>query len=188
MKLAIFDRIGTLHPEGEGAIVSAQEWQPQPGVVEAIAQLNRAGWHVVTATNQPGLGRGSVDVNEVNGVHARMHRQLALAGARIEAMFFCPHTPEEHCSCRKPAAGLLEQIAARYGAEPHEMWVVGQHGAHIQAGVAFGAHVAWIEQGSRALLPGQSLPDVVQRFASWSDWAQALAPAAADVDSSSAPL
>lgn len=187
MKLAILDRIGTLHPEGEDAIVAAQDWHAQPGVTEAIAWLNRAGWHVVVATNQPGLGRGSVDVNQVNAVHQRMHRELAMAGARVEAAFFCPHSPDEGCNCRKPAPGLMLQIASRYGAEPHEVWVVGQDRQHLEAGAAMGAHLAWVEQGSDAPMPAPALPGHVQRYSDWAALAQALAPAAPDVPAAPLP-
>ena len=93
MKLAILDRIGTLHPEGEDAVVGARDWQPQAGVLDAIAQLNRAGWHVVVATNQPGLGRGNFDVNELNAVHQRMQRELATAAS-----------PRRVCCSRLPSA------------------------------------------------------------------------------------
>ena len=181
MKLAILDRIGTLHPEGEDAIVGARDWQPQAGVVDAIAQLNRASWHVVVATNQPGLGRGNFDVNDLNAIHQRMQRELAAAGARVEATFFCPHAPDEGCACRKPAPGLLQQIATRYGAEPHEIWVIGQDHAHMQAGAAIGAHLVWVEQGCGvATMPAPALPQAVQRYGDWAELAQALAPAAAD--------
>lgn len=174
MKLAILDRIGTLSAEGEDSIVALQDWAPQPGVLEAVAQLNRAGWHVAQATNQPGLGRGSFDVSELNALFLRMQREMALVGARIEAAFFCPHTPEEHCTCRKPAPGLLQQIAARYGAEPHEVWVIAQDAKHWQAGVAMQAHVAWLQLDG-ATLPANAAPDTPQ-YPSWKALADALAP------------
>ena len=79
MKLAILDRIGALNTEGEDAVVALKDWLPQEGVLQAIAQLNRAGWHVVLATNQPGLGRGSFDVNELNAIHLRIQRELTAA-------------------------------------------------------------------------------------------------------------
>lgn len=175
MKLAILDRIGTLNLEGEDAIVALEEWVPQAGALEAIAQLNRGGWHVTLATNQPGLGRGCFDVNELNVLHQRMQRELAAVGARVEAAFFCPHSPNEACACRKPAPGLLQQIASRYGAEPHEVWVVGQDSAHLQAGEAMGANLVWLQ-----LVPQAPVPEVahgVPSFGSWQGLADALAPA-----------
>ncbi|WP_284337832.1 D-glycero-alpha-D-manno-heptose-1,7-bisphosphate 7-phosphatase [Comamonas sp. NoAH] len=174
MKLAILDRIGTLNIEGEDSIVALKDWVLQEGVLDAVAQLNRGGWHVTLATNQPGLGRGSFDLNDLNAIHLRMQRELAAVGARIEAVFFCPHTPEEGCSCRKPAPGLLQQIAARYGAEPDEIWVVGQDTKHLEAGEAIGAHVVWLQLGETAPLNGvfQDVP----RYVSWKALADALAP------------
>ena len=107
MKLAILDRDGTLNPMGDEYITSADEWAAVPGALEAIARLNHAGWHVVVATNQPGLGRGLFDVVALNAIHAKMHRQVAAVGGRIDAVFYCPHAADEDCSCRKPAPGLL---------------------------------------------------------------------------------
>ena len=139
MKLAILDRDGTLNPLGEDFITSADEWTAVPGTLEAIARLNHAGWHVVVATNQPGLGRGLFDVMAINAIHAKMHRQLAAVGGRIDAVFYCPHAPDEDCACRKPAPGLIEQICDRYGVERHDVRVVGNCPVHLQAGAAAGA-------------------------------------------------
>lgn len=174
MKLAILDRIGTLNEGGEDSIVALKDWEPQAGALEAIAQLNRAGWHVTLATNQPGLGRGSFDVNALNAIHARMQRDLAAVGARVEAVFFCPHTPEEACTCRAPAPGLLQQIAMRYGAEPHEVWVIGQDPRHLLAGAAMQAHLVWLQWEAQTT-PPDMLQDVPQ-FSSWQALADALAP------------
>ena len=183
MKLAILDRIGTLNLEGEDSIVALKDWVPQDGVLDAIAQLNRGGWYVTLATNQPGLGRGSFDVNDLNAIHLRMQRALAAVGARVEAAFFCPHTPEDGCNCRKPAPGLMLQIAQRYGAEPDEIWVIGQEAKHLEAGEAMGAHTAWLQLGDAALPAG--LGQHVPRYASWKALADALAP---DVQAPPSPV
>lgn len=141
MKLAILDRDGTLNAAGESFLHAPESWVALPGALEAVARLNRGGWHVVLATNQPGLGLGEVAMGELNALHARMHRALAEAGARIEAVFYCPHAPEEGCDCRQPAPGLMQQIAERYGAESHETWVIGSCADHLQAGAHLGAHL-----------------------------------------------
>ena len=176
MKLAVLDFLGHVDPDSMGAILDARLWEPQPGILEAIAQLHHSGWHVVQATNQPRLGHGSLDIGELNALHQRIQRVLHAAGARIEAFFFCPHTPTEGCTCRKPAPGMLEQIAARYGAEPQEMWVIGQCKHHIQAGQALGTHVALVHlpdchPSCSACTEGAQVP----RYASWHALAQALA-------------
>lgn len=160
MKLVILDRDGTLNPMGDDYITSADEWTAVPGALEAIARLNHAGWHVVVATNQPGLGRGLFDVVALNAIHAKMHRQLAAVGGRIDAVFYCPHAADEDCSCRKPAPGLLEQIGDRYGVERHELRVVGSCAAHVQAGAALGAQVHLVCTGRSAqVVPGGPLPE-----------------------------
>ena len=105
MKLCILDRDGTINADSEDYIKSAAEWQPLPGALEAIARINHAGWHVVVASNQSGLGRGLFDVAALNAMHAKMHSMLAAVGGRIDAVFYCPHNPSEACHCRKPASG-----------------------------------------------------------------------------------
>lgn len=162
MKIAILDRDGTLNQLGEEYITTPDEWHAQPGALEAVARLNRAGWHVVVATNQPGLGRGLFDVLALNAIHAKMLRQLNSLGGRIDAVFYCPHVPDDGCACRKPAPGLFEQIADRYGVEPHDVRVVGSTAEHLQAGAALGAQLHLVCMGHSAhLAPGQPLPPEV---------------------------
>lgn len=118
MKVVVFDYLGSIDPDSVGAVMDVSTWQAQPGIADAIAHLNHHGWHVVQAVNQPGLGRGSLEIAELTAVQQRLQKILNAAGGRIEAFFFCPHAPEEHCDCRKPAPGLLLQIAARCGDRP----------------------------------------------------------------------
>lgn len=159
MKLAILDRDGTLNELGDGFIASAADWMPLPGALEAVARLNHAGWHVVLATNQPGLGRGLFDAQTLVAIHAKMHRQLAALGGRIDAVFYCPHTETEGCNCRKPASGLMEQIRDRYGVEGDEILAIGSCPAHLQAAADLGAQLHMVCTGRSAQLdPRQSLP------------------------------
>ena len=101
-KLVILDRDGTINQDSDDFIKSPEEWIPLPGALEAIARLNHAGWQVVVASNQSGLGRGLFDVAALNAMHAKMNKQLATMGGRIDAVFYCPHTPDDNCRCRKP--------------------------------------------------------------------------------------
>jgi D-glycero-D-manno-heptose 1,7-bisphosphate phosphatase len=114
MKLIILDRDGVINYDSEQFIKNPEEWKPIPGSLEAIARLNQAGYRVVVATNQSGIGRGLFDMPMLNAIHDKMHKACALAGARIDAVFFCPHASENDCDCRKPRSGMLEEIAARY--------------------------------------------------------------------------
>lgn len=166
MKIAILDRDGTLNQWGaQGFIGRPDEWVAVPSALEAVSRLNRAGWHVVVATNQPGLGRGLFDVIELNAVHAKMHREMAAVGARVEAVFFCPHAPDEDCQCRKPGVALFEQIADRYGAEGPEIWAIGSGVEHLQAGKALGAHLVFVESTARPECSSDAdLPEGSERY------------------------
>ena len=178
MKLAILDRDGTLNGAGESFLQAPESWVALPGALEAVARLNRGGWHVVLATNQPGLGLGEVGMSELNALHARMHRALAAAGARIEAVFYCPHAPGEGCGCRAPAPGLMRQIAERYGAESHETWVIGSCAEHLQAGAHLGAHLHLVcarTAGGGPLSP--EFPPQVRAHASLAELVASLLPA-----------
>ncbi len=115
MKLLILDRDGTLNAGKDDFITNHDEWVPLPGALEAVARLNQAGWRVVIVSNQPAIGRGLLDMAELNAIHAKMNKALAAVGARVEAVFFCPHVADDACGCRKPAPGLYQQIAERYG-------------------------------------------------------------------------
>ena len=156
MKLVILDRDGTINVDSDEYVKSADEWMPLPGALEAIARLNHAGWHVVVATNQSGLGRGLLDMAAVNAVHAHMQRQLAAAGGRIDAVFLCPHAPDEGCQCRKPAPGLLLQIGERYGVDLAQVPYVGDSLRDMQAAFAAGCEPHLVCTGRHPELAGQS--------------------------------
>ncbi len=138
MKLVIVDRDGTVCVEREGYIQTPDEWEALPGALDAIARLNQAGYHVVVAANMPGLGRGLFDSAALNAIHTKMAKQLAAVGGRVEAIFFCPHAPEEACSCRKPAPGLFDKIGERYKVDLKQVHAVGNSLSDAQAAHAAG--------------------------------------------------
>ena len=138
MKLVILDRDGTINSDSDEFVKTPEEWLPLPGALEAIARLNHAGWRVVIASNQSGLGRGLFDIESLNAMHAKMHKLLAMQGGRIDAVFYCPHTAEENCHCRKPEPGLFEQIGARFGIPLKNVPAVGDALRDVLAGAAAG--------------------------------------------------
>jgi D-glycero-D-manno-heptose 1,7-bisphosphate phosphatase len=139
MKLAILDRDGVINQDSADFIKSPEEWRPIPGSLEAIAKLNHAGFQVVLATNQSGIGRGLFEVSTLNAIHDRMHRSLGQIGGRIDAIFFCPHAQDANCECRKPKAGLLQEIARRFNAELKGVPVIGDSLRDLQAADTVGA-------------------------------------------------
>ena len=113
-KLVILDRDGVINHDSDQFIKSPREWKPIDGSVEAIARLNQNGYRVVVATNQSGIGRGLFDMATFNAINDKMMELVFRQGGRIDAIFFCPCTAEQHCRCRKPDTGMFEDIAARF--------------------------------------------------------------------------
>ena len=139
MKLVILDRDGVINHDSDSYIKSPDEWRPIPGSLEAITRLNQAGYHVVLATNQSGVGRGLFEVSTLNAIHDRMRRALAQIGGRIDAIFFCPHAQDANCACRKPKAGLLEEIAHRFNVDLKGVPTIGDSLRDLQAAATVGA-------------------------------------------------
>ena len=151
-KLVILGRDGILNEYREGHVTAPEEWHPVPGALEAVARINHAGWHTVVATNQSGIGRGMIDMSAINAVHAHMHQMLQTQGGRIDAVFFCPHTPEADCDCRKPKPGLLLDIGRRYGIDLRHVPMVGDTARDLIAAQAAGCEPHLVLSGRAAKL------------------------------------
>lgn len=158
-KLLILDRDGTINVDSDEYIKSPAEWSAIPGSLEAIARLNHAGWHVVVVTNQSGLGRGVFEVSDLNAIHSLMHHKLAEHGGRIDAVFYCPHTPDDACQCRKPQPGLLQAVAQRYGVALEGIPVVGDHLRDLVAATSVGCEPHLVLTGKGAPYKGRPLPE-----------------------------
>lgn len=169
MKLIILDRDGVINSDSDLFIKSPAEWLPLPGSLEAIARLNQAGYRVVVATNQSGVGRGLFDMTTLNAIHDKMHKAAALTGARIDAVFFCPHTADSHCHCRKPKSGMFEEIAARFNTSLAGVPAVGDSLRDLQAGVPMGTkpYLVLTGKGAKTQAAG-GLPEDTQVFANLS--------------------
>ena len=158
LKLVILDRDGTINYDRDDYVKSPEEWQPMPYALEAIARLNHAGWHVVVVSNQSGLGRGLFDVATLNAMHAKMNKLLAAAGGRVDAVFYCPHSPEEQCACRKPLPGLFEQIGERFGIDLKGVPCVGDSLRDLPAGQAVGCSPRLVLTGKGEQFRQRALP------------------------------
>ena len=150
MKLVILDRDGVINEDSDDYIKSPREWHPIPGSLAAIARLHRAGWRVVVATNQSGVGRGLFDLDTLMRIHEKMCRTVRDAGGQIDAVFFCPHAPEEHCRCRKPQPGLLLDIAERLRIDLTGVPLIGDSLRDLQAARAAGARPLLVRTGKGA--------------------------------------
>ena len=195
VKLVILGRDGILNHFRENHVTAPEEWRPIPGALEAVARLNHAGWHVVVATNQSGIGRGMIDMAAVNAVHAYMNQQLMVQGGRLDAVFFCPHTPEDDCECRKPRPGMLLDIGRRYGLDLAQVPMVGDTLRDLQAAHHAGCLPHLVRSGRAAALGAEQIQALLaqvpgaQVHNSLSDFVDHLLPGSGGADSvSGAPL
>ena len=166
MKLVVLDRDGVINYDSVHFIKSTNEWIPIPGSLEAIALLNQSGYRVAVATNQSGISRGLFDMVTLNAIHDKMHRALGQLGGRVDAMFYCPHSAEENCSCRKPKPGMMEEIGHRFGMDMKGVPIVGDALRDLQAGAVLGMQPILVRTGKgEETLAAGGLPDGTLVFA-----------------------
>ena len=166
MKLAILDRDGVINYDSAAFIKSPDEWRPIPGSLEAITRLNHAGYHVVVATNQSGVGRGLFEMATLNAIHDKMHKALTQAGGRIDAVFYCPHAQDSACNCRKPKPGLLEDIAHRFNADLTGVPCIGDALRDLQAAAQVEAQPILVLTGKgKRTVAGGGLPPNTRVYA-----------------------
>jgi D-glycero-D-manno-heptose 1,7-bisphosphate phosphatase len=164
MKLVILDRDGVINQDSANFIKNPNEWIPIPGSLEAIALLNQSGFRVAVATNQSGVSRGLFDMVTLNSIHDKMHREVAQIGGRIDAIFYCPHSAEEHCHCRKPNTGMIKEIGKRFSVELDQVPAVGDALRDLQAYANAGCQPILVRTGkgeatlAAAVNPDQALP------------------------------
>jgi D-glycero-D-manno-heptose 1,7-bisphosphate phosphatase len=147
VKLVILDRDGVINQDSDEFIKNPAEWIALGGSLEAIARLNYFGFKVAVASNQSGIARGLMTLDDLNAIHQKMRQQLDRVGGLIEGVFFCPHGADDGCDCRKPAPGLLYQIKGRLGVELEGVAVVGDSLRDLQSAATVGAKPILVETG-----------------------------------------
>lgn len=172
MKLVVLDRDGVINFDSVHFIKSTNEWIPIPGSLEAIALLNQNGYRVAIATNQSGISRGLFDMVTLNAIHDKMHKALGQLGGRVDAMFYCPHSADDNCDCRKPKPGMMEEIGRRFGVDMRGVPMVGDALRDLQAGAVLGMQPILVRTGKgEETLAAGGLPEGTLVFA---DLAQAV--------------
>ncbi len=134
--LVILDRDGVINEDSDHYIKSLDEWHPIPGSIEAIARLSRSGFTVAVATNQSGLGRGLFTLDDLEAIHERLCELVEAAGGQIAGIFYCPHTPEDLCDCRKPKSGLIDAIEREFNTSARGAWMIGDSKRDLEAGLS----------------------------------------------------
>lgn len=147
MKTIILDRDGVINQDSDDYIKSVDEWEPIPGALEALARLHRNNYRVVVISNQSGVARGLFSIATLNDINRHMLAETRKKGGLIEAVFYCPHGPDDGCSCRKPAAGMFRDVASRLKIEMSGVPAVGDSMRDLQAAHEVGALPVLVKTG-----------------------------------------
>ena len=130
-----------------------------PGVPEAVSKLNNAGYLVIVVTNQSGISRGLFDVDTLTAIHKRMAKMIEAGGGRLDDIFYCPHCPEEECSCRKPETAMGVEAILKHNIDPSASFMIGDSDRDIEFGKRLGLR-------SYQVTAKKQFPDIVEEILS----------------------
>ena len=156
----VLDRDGTVIVE-RNYLSDPDQVELIPGAGSSLLALSRLGLGLLIATNQSGIGRGYFDQARLEQVHQRLNTLLAAEGVQLDAIYFCPHLPEDSCSCRKPETGMMERAAGQIGLDPSVSFVVGDNQTDIDLGRRMGATTLLVRTGYGARVEATAQSDYV---------------------------
>lgn len=160
MNRAVFlDRDGVINrkaPRGK-YVTQWKDWHFLDGIAPAVRLLNQANFRVIVVTNQRCIAKGLLTLRGLGLIHRKMIHALASAGARIDAVYFCPHEKHPPCSCRKPAPGLLLRAAIAHDIDLAASWMVGDSSGDIIAGRNAGCRTVRICSGRKSKRPAADI-------------------------------
>jgi len=148
-RFALLDRDGTVIVE-KHYLKSVSDLEFLPHAVAGLRRLSDQGYGLILVTNQSGVGRGLVSIAEVDAIHAELTRRLTAEGIDLAAIYYCPHTPDDQCECRKPRTGLARKAAADFGFDPSESLVIGDKSSDIEFGRNLNAYTVLVRTGCGA--------------------------------------
>lgn len=132
------DRDGVINRDSPDYVTSWEQFVFLPGSLEAICRLTAAGLVVMVITNQSAVGRGMMNTATLEAMHQNLRQAVEAQGGRIEAVFYCPHHPNDGCACRKPKPGLIAQAQRNYGLDLAAATMIGDSARDIECGIRSG--------------------------------------------------
>ena len=141
------DRDGVLNVNRPDHVKGWEEFEFLPGVLVALRSLARLPVPIIVVTNQAIVNRGRITAARLADIHARMLAAVAAAGGRIDAIYACPHRPDEGCDCRKPRPGMLLQAAREWSLDLPRSVFVGDALTDLEAALAAGAQPVHVASG-----------------------------------------
>ncbi|MCK9524938.1 MAG: HAD family hydrolase [Limnochordia bacterium] len=161
---AVFlDRDGVLNKSiGKRPPNNQSELTLLPGVPQAVAELNKAGFLAFVVTNQGGVGLGYMTPEDLRGIHAKLAQEVAAAGGHFTEMMACTHRPKAGCACRKPKPGMLLRLAGKYNVDLAQSFMIGDRDMDIAAGKAAGTKTILIASDEKTeQVPDYTCPDLL---------------------------
>ncbi len=166
---AVFlDRDGVINkrPAPHCYVTSPKELTILPNAAEAIRLLKAHGFLTIVVTNQAGVRRGVMRLEELEVVHRALRQELARRGAALDAVYCCPHAPSDDCDCRKPKDGLLRRAAREMGVDLSRSFMVGDSFSDVLAGHRAGCVTILVGSADASDSPqkqnaGEAVPDYV---------------------------
>jgi len=151
LKVVFLDRDGVINRDSPDYIKSWSEFEFLPGSLRALKRLTQKGFAIIVITNQSAVNRGMISPKNLDSIHFKMRSSVTASGGKISDIFFCPHTPDDHCSCRKPKPGLIHQAQSRYALDLKRAFMVGDSAKDIECAQNSGcAYAVLVRTGNGA--------------------------------------
>lgn len=145
-RFVLLDRDGTIILE-KNYLSNPDHIELLPGALDALKELKKLGLGLVIITNQSGIGRKYFDLTTLSKIHQELTDLLLKKGVILDDIYFCPHTPDDNCLCRKPKIGLVEQARDKHNFDPKLCFVVGDKRADIELGKNIAAKTILVRTG-----------------------------------------
>ncbi len=146
--LVILDRDGVINEDSDDYVKTPDEWIPLPGSLEAIASLNAHGYYVGVASNQSGIARGYFDRSTLRAMHRKFRHLLEEVGGHVDRIEICPHGPDDGCTCRKPAPGMINKLIRHFAVDPDNVTLIGDSLRDLEAAHAAGVRSLLVRTGN----------------------------------------
>jgi len=161
-KAVFLDRDGTICKD-VSYLSRVEDLRLFPFAAEAIRFLNKNDFLVCLVTNQSGVGRGYFDENTLREIHAQLVKELQRGGAHLDAIYFCPHAPEDECLCRKPQTKMIERAVEEFQIDLKNSWMIGDKSIDVETGLNAKTKTAFVltGYGAREVETMQVKPDLV---------------------------
>ena len=161
-RVVFLARDGVINSSFPSYVSQWKDYVLYPWALKSLRKLRQACAQLFLVTNQSGVGRGYFSSHQLEDLLDNLHQRVRLSGGGFTEMFYCPHTPEEQCDCRKPEPGMLKEAASKYDIDLKASWVVGDRAGDIEAGNAVGARTIYVNTGKQSTLEDSAVqPDIV---------------------------